>query len=180
MKSETIADNINRTAEILHLDIKEFTLSVLKHPPLFCQKPETIAENINKTAELLSIAPEVYVQAALKLPQLFCQKPETMAKKVKIIQYYKQIQNKESDRMVIPTHSDGWLYENILNYLVRTADGRKFAIKKSEFIKYLKESREMYHFEIPANEVAKDFIKFALEFAEKNLGRQIFSFKIKI
>ena len=144
MKSETIADNINRTAEILHLDIKEFTLSVLKQPPLFCQKPET------------------------------------MAKKVKIIQYYKQIQNKESDRMVIPTHSDGWLYENILNYLVRTADGRKFAIKKSEFIKYLKESREMYHFEIPANEVAKDFIKFALEFAEKNLGRQIFSFKIKI
>ena len=178
-KPETIAENINKTAKILKIEPQNYIQAAIKQPPLFYQKPETIAENINRTAKILKIEPQNYIQAALKRPQLFYQKPENIVKKIRIIQYYKQIQNKKPDKIIFSTNADSTLFEMILNYLVKKSDGLKSAINKNEFADYLKNSGKTYNFEIPANELAEEFIQYAKAFAQNKTGKQIFSFKIR-
>lgn len=179
-KPETIVKNIYGTAELFKIDPKYFIQVALKRPQLFYQKPETLKQNIAKTASLLKIEPENFISTALKYSQLFYRKPESIIKKVKIIQYYNLIQNKDSNKISISIQSDNYLYEKILNYLVKKEDGLKSAIKRSEFIDYLKQSSKLYSFEIPNNKLADELIKFAKELSEKYIGKQIFSFKIKL
>ena len=178
-KPETIAENINRTAKLLKIEPQNYIQAALRHPQLFYQKPKTIAENIYRTAKLLKIEPQNYIQAAIKRPPLFCQKPENIVKKIRIIQYYKQIQNKKPNKIIFSTNADSTLFEKILNYLVKKSDGLKSAINKNEFADYLKNSGKTYNFEIPANELAEEFIQYAKEFAQNKTGKQIFTFKIK-
>lgn len=164
------------------LDIEKDLIKnmLLNNTYLLSYPPEKLFQNLDKTAEGLELEPELFIQAAIKQPSIFYIKSETIAENIQILQYYKQIQNKDFDRVVISTCSNRYLYENILNYLVKQSDGLNAAINKNKFIKYLKESGKMYNFEIPANELADDFMEFARKFAEKNLGKQIFSFKVKI
>jgi len=177
-KPETILQNINKTSTLLKIEAEEFTKAALKQPSLFCLKPETILHNINKTSTLLKIEAKEFLQTALKKPSLFCQKPETIHKKVRISQYYKQIQNTKSDKIVIDLASDSNLYGDILNYLVKKSDGLKKALPKKEFVEYLENKNKVYNFEIPENDLAQEIIEFAEKFSKENLGKQIFSFKI--
>lgn len=176
---ETIVNNIKKTTSLLSISQKDFIQAALKHPTLFYLKPETIAENVTKSAKLINLSTKEYNTLALKKPTLFYLKPETIAKKANLIRYYKQIQNKSTTKTVIYLNSDQVLYETILNYLVKKADKLSAAINKNEFIEYLKKADKIYNLEIPANEIAQDFIKFTKEFSAKNFGKQIFSIKIK-
>ena len=178
-KPETLAENIKRTSNLLELDPKIYIKAALKQPALFAMKPETVAENVKNTSRLLKMEQKTFIETALIQPSFFYQKPESLAKKQKIIQYYRQIQNKDFNKIAFNTRTDSYFYELILNYLVKKADGLKAAISGNEFVNYLKESGKTYHFEIPDNELAKEFIRFAEEFAEKNFGKLIFHFKIK-
>lgn len=178
-KPETIVGNINNGATRLNIQSKEYVQAALKNNSLFYQKPETISENIKKTATLLGIPQNEFTEAALKRPPLFSLKPENIVKKVKIIQFYKEIQNKKTDKIVISMRSDKSLYEIILTYLVKKTDKVNAAMNKNEFVKYLKSSNSIYNFELPRNELAKEFIDFAKEFSDTNLNKQIFKFKIK-
>jgi len=175
---EKLFDNIDATAKLLQLESKEVAKVALKQLSLFSQKPETILDNINRTSNLLQIETKEFIQSAIQHPQLFYQKPKTIVQKVRIIQYYKQVQNKKSDEIVFLFSSDNVLYGKILNYLVKKSDGLKRAIDKKEFIKYLENKNKVYNFEIPKNEVAQGFIQFAKKFSKEHFGKQIFLFKI--
>ena len=174
LKPETIIENTNKGSKMLNITLNEYVDAALKFSPLFYLKPETVVENVNRTSRLLNINPGEYVKAALIHPQLFAIKPENVAKKVKIIQYYKQIQGKEHDEIVFSLSSEQTLYEKILNYMVKTSDGSKNAVNKDELINYLKKSRKIYDFVLPENELKKDFIRFILDFSDRELGKQIF------
>ena len=178
LKPETILKKLNNASKLLQITPEDFIQAAFKQPALFLQKPETIFDNVSKNSKLLGINPKDFTENALKMPQLFCLKPETLVKKVKIIQYYKKIQNKDSNKIVTSLQTDGKLYETILNYLVKKSDGLKTAIDKKNFVRYLSNSNRIYNFEIPNHEVAVDFVEFAKEFSDKNFGKQIFSFKI--
>ena len=178
-KPETIAKNIVEGAKLLNIEPEIYTKAALRQPPIFVLKPTTIAESIKRTANLLEIEPKNFIKTALKYPQLFCLKPESIVKKVRIIQYYNKIQNKNFNKITTSLQADSYLYEKILTYLVKKADGLRSIINRKEFREYLRKNNKTYHLEIPDNELAKEFIRFAEEFAEKNLGKQIFYFKIK-
>ena len=178
-KPETIAKNIIEGAKLLNIEPEIYTKAALRQPPIFVLKPTTIAESIKRTANLLEIEPKNFIKTALKYPQLFCLKPESIVKKVRIIQYYNKIQNKNFNKITTSLQADSYLYEKILTYLVKKADGLRSIINRKEFREYLRKNNKTYHLEIPDNELAKEFIRFAEEFAEKNLGKQIFYFKIK-
>ena len=178
-KPETIAKNIVEGAKLLNIEPEIYTKAALRQPPIFVLKPTTIAESIKRTANLLEIEPKNFIKTALKYPQLFCLKPESIVKKVRIIQYYNKIQNKNFNKITTSLQADSYLYEKILTYLVKKADGLRSIINRKEFREYLRKNSKTYHLEIPDNELAKEFIRFAEEFAEKNLGKQIFYFKIK-
>ncbi len=178
-KPETIAKNIIEGAKLLNIEPEIYTKAALRQPPIFVLKPTTIAESIKRTANLLEIEPKNFIKTALKYPQLFCLKPESIVKKVRIIQYYNKIQNKNFNKITTSLQADSYLYEKILTYLVKKADGLRSIINRKEFREYLRKNNKTYHLEIPDNELAKEFIRFAEEFAKKNLGKQIFYFKIK-
>ena len=178
-KPETIAKNIIEGAKLLNIEPEIYTKAALRQPPIFVLKPTTIAESIKRTANLLEIEPKNFIKTALKYPQLFCLKPESIVKKVRIIQYYNKIQNKNFNKITTSLQADSYLYEKILTYLVKKADGLRSIINRKEFREYLRKNSKTYHLEIPDNELAKEFIRFAEEFSEKNLGKQIFYFKIK-
>ena len=178
-KPETIAKNIIEGAKLLNIEPEIYTKAALRQPPIFVLKPTTIAESIKRTANLLEIEPKNFIKTALKYPQLFCLKPESIVKKVRIIQYYNKIQNKNFNKITTSLQADSYLYEKILTYLVKKADGLRSIINRKEFREYLRKNSKTYHLEIPDNELAKEFIRFAEEFAEKNFGKLIFHFKIK-
>ena len=138
------------------------------------QDKKELLEDKDRLERYLEANPGEYVKAALIHPQLFAIKPENVAKKVKIIQYYKQIQGKEHDEIVFSLSSEQTLYEKILNYMVKTSDGSKNAVNKDELVSYLKKSRKIYDFVLPENELKKDFIRFIRDFSERELGKQIF------
>ena len=132
-KPETIAKNIIEGAKLLNIEPEIYTKAALRQPPIFVLKPTTIAESIKRTANLLEIEPKNFIKTALKYPQLFCLKPESIVKKVRIIQYYNKIQNKNFNKITTSLQADSYLYEKILTYLVKKADGLRSIINRKEF-----------------------------------------------
>ena len=178
LKPETLLDNVSQVSKFLGVNQEEYVKISTKHPQLLYQKPKTIITNISKTAKLLNLGIEDIVKLGFKYPQIFCQKPETTAKKVKIVEYYKQIQNKKSGKLVIANVSAKSMYERILNYLVKDFDKLKTFVQKDAFVEYLRKTDKTYEFKIPLSEFTDEFIKFAKEFSKKNFGKQIFSFHV--
>ena len=178
LKPETILDNVSQVSKFLGVNQEEYVKISTKHPQLLYQKPKTIITNISKTAKLLNLGIEDIVKLGFKYPQIFCQKPETTAKKVKIVEYYKQIQNKKSGKLVIANVSAKSMYERILNYLVKDFDKLKTFVQKDAFVEYLRKTDKTYEFKIPLSEFTDELIKFAKEFSKKNFGKQIFSFHV--
>ena len=117
--AEKIAENIGQTAEALQVSNKSYLNAALKFPPLLSVNPKTVVANVKGTAELLNREKEEIVNAAYQNPSLLARKPEVVVKTIKIIQYYKEIQNKKSDKIVLSTLSEKNLYGVILNYLVK-------------------------------------------------------------
>lgn len=157
---------------------KLFKEDLSKVPQIVLYKPQTLAANVNKTLKLLGVDIDTYKAALLKYPSTLSYTPETVYKKVKIVQYYKQIKGENMEQLWLPTYSDANIYERMLKFLIEKSDNKKKPINRAGFVKYLLAQDKIYNLKIPSNELAKEFIEFAKAFSENNLGKQIFKFKI--
>ncbi len=175
--------NIQRSAEFLHISEKEFVSIALKHPPLFVQKPETLKENAEKMAKILNISINDYFKKIKGKPSILSQKPETLESKLKINAYYYKIKNEKSLNTIAQDSNDK-LYSKILAYLVQQLKNKEFdslvkVMKYFNIENFLRvASNKNFYFEIPADEVARDFTKYVQEISIKTIGRNIFEFKI--
>lgn len=170
--------NIFEASKALGIDMKIYTQAALKQPSLFYLKPKNIVKKIEKISNALDIDRRTYIQKGLKDPSFFFRNPETIRKNVRIIEYYKLLQNKKRKKNVFYPKPDSVLFVTILNFLVKKNDGLKKAIAKKDFVNYIIKSNKTYEFEIPQHEVAEDFIKFVKDFSLKNFKKEIFKIKV--
>lgn len=183
-KPETLKNNAEKTAQLLRISVDDFVKIALKHPTLFTQKPETIYSNISGSANVLDMTNEEFIKANANRPACFSQKPETIKKKLQIANYYQKIKNEPPVKFLYQK-SDETMYSLILAHLIQQSgiEGMKewVKVKKSFRLEpFLKANKNRkFCFEIPQDEVAKDFVNYVQGTSIKTIGKNIFEFKIK-
>ena len=183
LKPENLKNNAQMSAKLLNISETEFIKMALRQPPLFNLKPETIKHNAEEMAKIFHIPLEKYVKQFSTRPSTFCRKPENLKKKIQINNYFQKIK-KEPLQNNILLISDDKLYSRILAYLIQQLKDKnleKFVKVRREFDleAFVKSNADKdFSFEIPADEVAEDFVKFVQEASVKAIGKNIFEFKI--
>ena len=181
--------------------MKSYLNACLRHPPLFLQSPDTIANNVvglvnhdklkdNNGLNILSL--KSYINACLGQPPLFSQQPDTIASHFKALLFVNK------DRMFFKQGNDifdkdALLFEilsrpfflsctNKLNfsYLLRekmfdrpfphsvTGNSRVLS-KLADYLK--KHPDQSFSFDIIQDDISKDFVEFANNFAKENTGK---------
>ncbi len=182
-KPETLKKNVHMSAKMLGITEEEFIKMALRHPPLLCLKPETIKHNAEEMAKVLNISVKEYVKQISGSPTILSQKPETLKKKIEINNYFQKIKN-EQPKINLLQCSDDKLYSRILAYLIQQLKDKKLeqyvkVRRNFDLTTFIKaNSDRKFSFEIPADEVAEDFVNFVQETSVKTIGKNIFKFKI--
>ena len=181
MSAETLNQNVEQSSQLLGIDKQQYIQMALKAPNLFYQLPEVLNSNIEKSAELLKCKKEEMVEKAKIIPSIISYKPESVFERANIYDYYKQIKETSSGKLIdsVNNYSTEYLYGMILKYLIGSHNGQLLqkGNPQNVVIKYLKEHpEENFVFKIPAHEKSEELIKYAQKLSQEVLGKQVFSF----
>lgn len=183
MSPQTLKRNVTESSKMLSVSEERFLKCAINTPTLFIRKPESLKACVDKISELSKVKVENVIETAMNNGNILCIKPENVLTKHSILNYYKRLQGKsDNEKLYCGSEKDETWYTRMLAFLVSKEDKSKIvrALKPAENLtNYLKNRPDKeYLFEIPPDNAAEDFIKFAEDFSLKTLGKNIFKFKI--
>lgn len=181
------------------LKLKNYLNAMLKAPENLSMSSQEIINKVNAVSQTLkteSLTPKKLWRAVLKHPSSLSMSVEELVESIKLNKYVVKC-GAYADRKIVQervmmnigltkniTGSKDKILTSFLASNVLKADKIKsFAggNTEKEFVKYLQNNKKTYKIELAEDELADEVIKFAQDFSNKHLGRNIFVFsKIRL
>lgn len=178
---ETIKSNLEGYQKYLKIPKETLKELVLKSTAFLYQRPDTNIKHIEQSAKYMEISTEEFIKKGMKNPVMFSMNPETIKRRIDIVDFFKLIKGKPSDRKVYTSEAEPKQFARILKQMIRINNKVILPEKNitENVTKYIAENADkIFEFKLPEHYLAEDFIKFVDDLSIKTTGRKIFKFII--
>lgn len=178
---EMLKQNITASAKVLNISEAEFARLAKKNPKILYMKPEVLKQKILVISESLGICEQDIIKKVLVRPNFITMRPEAIAKRKDVIGFLEIMKEKPQKRNLYVLEAPlSEFYTSILRLLVKRKLKGSYKVTESNFVEAINSHSGMdFHFELPDNKIAEEFIEFAQKFFSEHCKNNTCSFSIK-
>ena len=181
-KPDVMINNTKLFSNLFNISFEESVKILMKYPALFYRNLFKIKERVKLNAQALNLEEDCFLKTALKSPILLCLHPDKISRNYSIMNYYRKLQNIES-QCLSPVLSDDMWYTKMLTNFINDKERSKVikprSVSPAKLEEYLKNNPDKtYSFTIPEGFAAKSLVNFAEKISQKTLGKNIFNIEI--